>query len=383
MTASALLRPRIETLVGDCRETLQSLPEKIVQVCVTSPPYWGQRDYGVCHCGGEPKNPEHGAVVKPGLNPAIPTTFDPDCGVCSGTGRVPGTENQIGLEGTWQEYVENVVQAMREVRRVLRDDGTLWLNLGDSYAGGGSGSPHTGLKAASDKWDPRSTPRQKNAYADGKANLAKRRRVPGMNPKQLLGIPWRVAFAMQAEGWILRQEVTWLKRVPKPESAPDRPTSATEKIFLFSKRDRYFYDWEAVLMPPSEAYAEDRRWETGAVPGNAKNGHELNGAENPKQIHQVFERREDASKGVRLRNYWLLGPEPYAGAHFATFPSEVPRRAIKAGSRPGDLVLEPFGGSGTTAKVALDLGRRVIVCELNTAYLPLIEKRTAGQVGLL
>lgn len=309
-------------LNGDAATMLRTLPDESVQTCVTSPPYWALRSYGV------------GAA-----------------------------EGEIGQETTPGEYVADLVQVFAEVRRVLKPDGTLWCNLGDCYASESS----RGLKA-----------------------------------KDLIGIPWMVAFALRDAGWYLRSEITWLKRVPMPESVRDRPTSATEKIFLLSKSARYHYDSDAVRQPPSESFAEDRRWQSGSTDKNMKNGYESAGAQNPKRLHKIFdkqrghsrrhagfndrwdqmEKSEQMANGCNMRNYWLLSPAPFKGEHYATFPPEVPRRAILAGCPVGETVLDPFAGSGTTGQVALELGRKAILIELNTEYCKLAAQRCHVTPGL-
>jgi DNA modification methylase len=260
-------------LTGDSREILPSLPVESVQCCVTSPPYWGLRDY------------DHPA--------------------------------QIGAEKSPVEYVQNLVAIFRHVWRVLREDGTLWLNVGDGYArNGGTG-----------KCGP-------NAVVGNTKRLIQKRncKVPacwGLKDRDLIGLPWRVAFALQEDGWILRSKITWLKKSAMPESVKNRPTSSTEDVFLFSRSPSYYYDATAV------------REETGA----------------------------------NLRNCWILGPEPNSDGHPATFPRELARRCILLGSRPGDVVLDPFAGSGTTGIVARQLDRQSILIEINPRYSKMCEKR--------
>lgn len=332
---------------GDCREVLKTLPDASVQCCVTSPPYFGLRDYGV--------------------------------------------DGQIGLEPTPEDYVAQMVEVFREVRRALRDDGTVWLNLGDTYAGSGKGG------------NPEDSPHVKQRT--NKGTLVKngaRSETFGLKAKDLIGIPWRVAFALQSDGWYLRSEVTWCKKVPMPESVTDRPTSATEKVFLLTKSRRYFYDAEAVRNPPSESFLKDSRWKTGPTDKNEKAGYEDAGAQNPKKLHQMFKkdrgherphvgmlekwdslpRDHQMAYGSNMRNFWVLGPEPYKDSHFATFPTEVPRRCILAGTKPGDVVLDPFGGSGTTGMVALELARKVILIELNPEYAAMADQRCNVTPGL-
>lgn len=263
-------------LTGDCLQVLPTLPAGVVQCCVTSPPYWGLRDY------------DH-----------------------------PG---QIGAEATPVEYVTNLVSVFREVRRVLRSDGTVWLNVGDGYARNG-GTGNCGP----------------NAVVGNTKKLVQKRncKVPdcwGLKDRDLMGLPWRVAFALQADGWILRSRITWIKKTAMPESVKNRPTSATEEVFLFAKSPTYFYD--------------------------------------PKGVRELT--------GANLRNYWILGPDISGNGHPAAFPRELARRCILLGSREGDTVLDPFGGSGTTGVVASELGRKSILVELNPTYAKMSRERTCN-----
>jgi len=304
-------------LAGDCRESLRSLPDERVQCVVTSPPYWGLRDYG--------------------------------------------HEGQLGLEATPQEYVERMVEVFREVRRVLRDDGTLWLNLGDSYAGSwgaqrrpngtdaGStlqgGSP---LSARQIKAHPRET---------GTGSL---KNAPGLKAKDLVGIPWRVAFALQADGWWLRQDLIWSKPNPMPESVRDRCTKAHEYLFLLTKSERYFFDSDAIK-EPAVAGHNGSRFDNGktreAKPNHVQSGDRIdNGTRNKRSV-------------------WAIPTAPYSGAHFAVMPPALVEPCILAGSHVGDTVLDPFGGSGTVGMVANWLNRDSILCELNPEYVALIEER--------
>jgi len=293
--------------IGDCREILRAIPPETFQCCVTSPPYWGLRDYGVA--------------------------------------------GQIGAENTPKEYVGAIVAVFHEVRRVLRADGVLWLNLGDSYARepgkGGSG-----------------TPNGRNVEAMGYTGA---KPVPGgLKPKDLVGIPWRVAFALQADGWWLRSEVIWAKPNPMPESVMDRPTKAHEQVFLLAKAERYFYDAEAVAEPAVRGAAGSAfdSGKTGAVARRVGHGP-----------------RADADTR-NLRSVWTIPTQPTAYAHFATMPEELVRRCVLSGSRVGDAVLDPFLGSGTVGQVAERHGRRWFGCELNPEYGKIVERRTA-QTGLV
>jgi site-specific DNA-methyltransferase (cytosine-N4-specific) len=263
----------VTVLTGDSLVVLPTLEAESVQCCVTSPPYWGLRDYN------------HSA--------------------------------QIGAEASPAEYVDNLVRVFREVRRALRADGTLWLNVGDGYArNGGEGNCGPNAKVGNTK------------------KLIQKRncKVPdvwGLKDRDLLGMPWRVAFALQNDGWILRSRVVWIKKTAMPESVKNRPTNATEEVFLFAKNPGYFYDSQGV--------------------------------------------REDT--GANLRNYWRLGPDTSGNGHPAAFPRELVRRCIRLATRPGDTVLDPFGGSGTTGVVAQEEDRHALLIELNPAYNDLAKKR--------
>jgi DNA modification methylase len=303
--------PRI--LIGDCLEVLRGLPDGMAQTCVTSPPYYGLRDYG--HAG------------------------------------------QIGLEETPDAYVARLVDVFREVRRVLRDDGTLWLNLGDSYASGGRKSRDPGQSKIHPAFDG-------DVFADGLRPVD----PPGIKPKDLLGIPWMVAFALRADGWWLRQDIIWHKPNPMPESVTDRCTKAHEYVFLLTKSARYFYDAAAI--------AEDaERGDAGSRFDQGKTAQ-----------HQL----ERQASGARIddgrrnaRSVWPIATQPYSGAHFATMPPALAERCIKAGSKPGDMVLDPFGGAGTTGLVADRLGRSATLIELNPEYARLARERITADAPLL
>lgn len=270
----------VTILTGDSRKLLSTIEDKSIQSCVTSPPYWGLRDY------------EH--------------------------------DDQIGAEESPEDYVKDLVAVFRQVRSVLKDDGTLWLNIGDGYArNGGQGNCGPNAKVGNTK------------------KLVQRRncKVPevwGLKDRDLLGMPWRVAFAMQEDGWILRSRVVWIKKTAMPESVKNRPTNATEEIFLFSKNLAYFYNQDAV--------------------------------------------REES--GANLRNYWVLGPDTSGRGHPAAFPRELVRRCILLTSKPGDTILDPFAGSGTTGAVAQEQDRKAVLIELNPSYNDLTKKRLK-QVGKL
>jgi DNA modification methylase len=296
---------------GDCIEGMRTLADGSIHCCVTSPPYWGLRDYG--------------------------------------------HEGQIGLEETPEAYVGRMVEVFREVRRVLREDGTCWVNLGDSYA---ATTKQTGRN---DNGQRASAPASWNCRYE--YERTKIRTSGGLKPKDLIGIPWRVAFALQADGWWLRQDIIWHKPNPMPESVRDRCTKAHEYVFLLTKSDRYHYDAEAV----SEAA-------TGQPCGNTKPtkaarlGDEMH--RTTANLHKI-EPKDTRNR----RSVWKISTKPYGGAHFAVMPPDLVEPCIKAGCPEGGTVLDPFAGSGTTLAVAAELGRNAIGCELNPAYIGLAEKR--------
>jgi DNA modification methylase len=297
---------------GDCRDVLRAMPDQSVHCCVTSPPYFGLRDYG--HTG------------------------------------------QIGLEPTPDVYVAELVAVFAEVRRVLRDDGTLWLNLGDSYNSssqfnhGRSGGKQAYTEAGEIGWP------------------GHRKKVDGLKPKDLIGIPWRVAFALQADGWYLRQDIIWSKPNPMPESVTDRCTKAHEYIFLMSKSPSYFYDAEAVAEPITSDRAPSRKAKASGA------GH-LALRPNGTPYDGTGEERN-------RRSVWTVATQPYSEAHFATFPPDLIEPCIKAGCPKGGTVLDPFGGAGTTGLVADRLGRNAILIELNPEYAAMTERRIRNDAGM-
>jgi len=290
---------------GDCRETMRrwAAEEVKAQTCITSPPYFGLRDYG--HPG------------------------------------------QIGLENTPDEYIAAMVDVFRHVRDVLADDGTLWLNIGDSYASGGR------------TWRaPNNNGMRSGANSE---RIDFRPQDPeGIKPKDLLGIPWMLAFALRADGWYLRQDIIWHKPNPMPESVKDRCTKAHEYVFLLSKSERYLFD--------SEAMRED------AVKGAAGSSFNTGKTATHQMGRSSDKERVDDGKRNR-RSVWTVPTRPYKGAHFATFPPALIEPCVLAGSRPGDIILDPFMGSGTTAAVAIQHGRKYIGCEINPEYQPLQQSR--------
>jgi DNA modification methylase len=298
--------------VGDCRELLRQVPDGSINCCVTSPPYWGLRDYGV--------------------------------------------DGQLGLEQTPAEYVAGMVEVFREVRRALRDDGTCWVNLGDSYAAGHGGRRDCGRDIGG----------RGGNYQDERPDEHVKRDVPdGLKPKDLVGIPWRVAFALQADGWYLRSDIIWSKPNPMPESVTDRPTKAHEYMFLLAKSERYYYDADAIkdrALGPG-LVRRDKHQEYRAINGSPKDGTVTADTRN-------------------ARSVWSVSTEPTPDAHFATYPRKLVEPCILAGCPAGGVVLDPFGGSGTTGRVAEDHGRNWLLFDLNPKYAAIAKRKTA-QTGLL
>ena len=313
-------------LIGDVREQLETLPDQSVQCCVTSPPYYGLRDYGVA--------------------------------------------GQIGLEPTLAEYIATMVDVFRGVRRVLRDDGTLWLNIGDSYH---TDSPvrKSSAEAFSDTWDPNQTA--------SRGGLRKSAAKSGtFKNKDLMMVPARLAIALQDDGWYLRSDIIWAKPNPMPESVRDRPTSAHEHIFLLTKQAKYFWDQDAIREP--QATADRSKFQTGEEePGRYPKRYGLEGShalrgKNPERLLNPL--------GGNVRNVWSIPTHAFPDAHFATFPPEIPRRCIKAGSREGDTILDPFGGAMTTMLEAERLNRHGIAIELNPEYAEIGRKRLYNDAPL-
>jgi DNA modification methylase len=268
---------------------------------------------------------------------------------------------QLGLEPTPEEYVAHMVEVFREVRRVLRDDGVLWLNLGDSYAAGKLGRDDSGDNGRFG--GPRIEPKQRSA-------------PPGLKPKDLVGIPWRVAFALQADGWWLRADCIWAKPNPMPESVTDRPTKSHEYLFLLAKSERYYYDQDAVREPHSRLWDESNGGSIATGRMAAANGAMGDMSTHPKGYPLPN------PTGRNRRSVWTIATKPYSGAHFATFPEKLVEPCILAGCPAGGTVLDPFGGAGTTGLVAVKHGRNAILIELNPAYGELIRDRI-GDTQLL
>jgi DNA modification methylase len=298
---------------GDCRDIMRRWAQESVkaQTCVTSPPYYGLRDYG--------------------------------------------HEGQIGMEETPAEYIAQMVEVFRCVRDVLADDGTVWLNIGDSYAGSGKGPAGNLGKTHNER-------HLEFTVASGNVPV-------GCKPKDLIGIPWMLAFALRADGWYLRQDIIWHKPNPMPESVQDRCTKAHEYIFLLSKSQKYYYDAKAIQEP----LADETRT-------NFQSGSRSNGINKDRNDNDLAARsKESVFEARNKRSVWTVTTKPYEGAHFAVFPTDLIEPCILAGAPTGGVVLDPFMGSGTTAQVAQNLGRKYIGCELNIDYKPLQDQRLMQQ----
>ena len=363
----------IKILQGSCLETLSSLEEKSVNTCVTSPPYWGLRDYGTGEwIGGDPDCPHmrttkispdtstgHKGMSDKGnvVGDAIYKSECPKCGAVR-------KDDQLGLEETPEKFVENLVNVFREVRRVLRDDGTVWLNLGDSYCGTGH------------KGDTKDMYFSQGSARNGQS-FALNNKIEGLKSKDLIGIPWRVAFALQADGWYLRQDIIWHKPNPMPESVTDRCTKSHEYIFLLSKSPKYYYDNEVIrepIKPTTTGKASVR--ESGDSKTRSKEHWGI-----PHQPKNVIREYEEI-KGANKRSVWSIPVKGYQEAHFATYPPELIKPCILAGCPEGGTVLDPFGGSGTTAQVSNNLNRNAILCELNPEYVEIAKGRLHESLGM-
>jgi DNA modification methylase len=371
--------------VGDCLEIMRGWPDRFVQTVVTSPPYWGLRDYGVA--------------------------------------------GQIGLEETPEAYVAKMVEVFREVRRILNDDGTLWLNMGDSYTSGGRSTHGTRIGY-----------KQETNGGSMAMQFARPEQPAGLKPKDLIGMPWRFAFALQADGWYLRSDIIWAKPNPMPESVTDRPTKAHEYLFLMAKSERYFYDADSIKEPGVQeewangfrggaylngtTFANDeggkRRYRGNFKMPSANGKHKIpTGWDTRKGSHNELlgrykplpdgqanirekrdkqrghgrrhagfndrwdemEREEQCSGMRNKRDVWTVATSPFPDAHFATFPTALIKPCILAGSRAKDIVFDPFIGAGTTALVAAAYGRRFLGIELNPEYAALAERRIAIELS--
>jgi DNA modification methylase len=312
-----------QILIGDVRKRLADIPDNTIQSCITSPPYWGLRDYG--HDG------------------------------------------QIGLEQTPDEYVAEMVAVFREVRRVLKEDGVLWLNLGDSYKPSGNGSTKKGLN---ERYFGKQFQSDKQGADEGHVDRS-RLLSPGLKPKDLVGIPWRVAFALQADGWWLRQDIIWHKPNPMPESVTDRCTKAHEYLFLLTKSSKYYFDNKAIKEPVAASSLARAQYGWDCDRPSTKNASMGGQGIHVEKMGTRFVNPEGRNK----RSVWTIATKPFRGAHFAVMPEALVEPCILATSRPDDTVLDPFTGSGTVAVVALRHERNFIGTELNTDYVNIAKQR--------
>jgi DNA modification methylase len=364
-----------KVIVGDNRQTLKQLPDNSVQTVVTSPPYWGLRDYGTGDWVGGDTDCSHKRESKKsdktitghknfsemlGVGDAIYKDVCPRCGA-------KREDLQIGLELSPSEFVEQLCLVFDQIWRVLKDDGTVWVNLGDSYAGSGKGSPGNFGKHA-----PSGSARHLEHKHSGV--------VPdGLKPKDLVGIPWRFAFAMQERGWYLRQDIIWHKPNPMPESVTDRCTKSHEYIFLLTKNAKYYYDHEAIKEPVSEVSLKRAEYGWDSDRPSTKNASMGGQGIHVEKMGTRFVNPEGRNK----RSVWTITTKPYKEAHFATYPPDLILPCIMAGSREDDIVLDPFSGSGTTGEVALQNNRNYIGLELNPEYAKLSEKRLIEAIGMM
>lgn len=362
-------------IIGNNLETLKQLSDKSVQTCVTSPPYWGLRDYGTKNwTGGDAgckhikdtsktkkfgnhdfnqNRPSREATKLPGYY------FEGECLDCGAIEQ----DLQLGLEPKPDDFVENLCKVFDEVWRVLRDDGTLWLNLGDTYS--------------AQRWTGSGKGQAMNKNKDGHRDINPIK-DSGLPDKNLVGIPWKVAFALQARGWYLRQDIIWHKPNPMPESVTDRCTKAHEYIFLLTKKPKYYYDYEAI----KEQASSNSGWASQRAKGESNFRKKIDSFDKNSGNGSGYGDYTD--NGLRnKRSVWSVNVRPYKEAHFATYPPELIGPCILAGSKEGDLVLDPFSGSGTTGEVAIKNNRNYIGLELNPEYAAISERRLEKAMGML
>lgn len=403
---------------GDALEVLSQLPDKSINCCITSPPFWNLRDYGTATWeGGDPECDHVVGEIRTGLGMSKlskkyrgggkkvsepkPMTAKEICPKC-GAIRV---DQQIGLEPTIEEYIAKMVRVFQEVYRVMTNDSTLWLNMGDSYATGGMQGHQRGEK-----------------FGGFNGKLPPGRHIPpaGLKHKDVCGIPWRVAFALQADGWYLRQDIIWSKPAPMPESCTDRCTKSHEYIFLLTKKPQYYYDAEAIkeeaspetharyargrsdahkfadsnqtiartfehmrnpgVNPKATLYKMPGGWDTSTGEGGHGNIHKDGKGNKPrsKQNESFAASVVDIVEKRNKRSVWTVSSEPYSEAHFAVYPTALIVPCVRAGCPVGGVILDPFAGSGTTGLVTLENGRKFVGIELNPEYLPMIKKRIHG-----
>ena len=345
-------------LQGNCLETLKNIPDESVDCCITSPPYYGLRDYGTGKwIGGDPTCPHRRTSkysertitghaqeeLRGNVGDAIYKTVCPLCGAVR-------EDNQIGLEEKPEEYIERLVEVFHEVKRILKPEGTLWVNIGDSYNGNKTGNTEVN--------------KHKGVVTD-----TFKKKWSGAKTKDLIGIPWLLAFALRNDGWYLRQDIIWHKPNPMPESVKDRCTKSHEYIFLLSKRPKYYFDYKAIQ--------EDAKTGETMRDKNAE-GYQADYAKGDRFSEGVYVYGKDGKRNKR--DVWAVTPAHYKEAHFATFPEELVKPMLLAGCPKDGIVLDPFMGSGTTGAVAILNGRHYIGCELNEKYIEMANKRISDAV---
>ena len=345
-------------ILGDCITGMRTLDDQCINTVVTSPPYFGLRDYGTAtweggatSCDHVHSYNQHSGETADRNQTAYKKLYQDICGKC-GASRI---DQQIGQEQSPEEYVERLVDVFREVKRVLRNDGTLWLNLGDSYAGNNSQASNNGRAGYG-------TPRERIVNRTGQ----------GLKPKDLIGIPWRVAFALQSDGWYLRQDIIWHKPNPMPESVTDRCTKAHEYIFLMSKSEHYYYD--------SEAIREESKWGSWNSADKFSKNSKWGSSSDQMTASQYrgYGHPDTEQTGRNKRSVWTVNTKPYAEAHFAVYPTKLIEPCILAGCPVGGTVFDPFTGSGTTGFVSLSHNRNFIGTELNPEYIKIAEQRLSA-----
>jgi len=390
---------------GDVLKVLKTFPAESVDCVVTSPPYWGLRDYGTAKWEGGISGCDHkaGRATRGGLSEFQSSnkgSFGDEAirqGECCSHCGAKRVDNQIGLEKTPEEYVVRMVEVFKEVKRILKKEGTLWLNLGDSYAGRGRGldadgtwNPGQGSMQETHRYNKSQMAKRKVSRKSLSKNLIDNRAIGnawvkpplGLKPKDLVGIPWRVAFSLQADGWYLRQDIVWHKPNSMPESVKDRCGKAHEYIFLLAKNQKYYFDYRAIQEPAAYDGRKQERirgstkyTDKELVPWNSPHTFAARG-------HVRWSKNEEGERVRNKRSVWTVNNRPFKEAHFATYPEDLIKPMIKAGCPQGGVVLDPFMGSGTTALVARNLSRKFIGIELNPKYIEIAEKRLLDRFGM-
>ena len=365
---------------GDSLEVLKQLPDKTVDCCITSPPYYGLRDYGTGTWeGGDPNCPHYRTSkysdkmitgqktildTHIGIGDAIYKTVCPICGA-------KRVDKQIGLEETPEQYIDRLVNVFREVRRVLKDDGTLWVNIGDSYAAQRGGTYQPAESLAGGKHGKTDDGQNVNRGRSGGYNPTRNAAAIGLKHKDMIGIPWMLAFALRADGWYLRQDIIWHKPNPMPESVKDRCVKSHEYVFLLSKNKNYYFDYEAIQTEANEAYE-------GRYKYDFNNGEKEHGSDRPGGAINTAGKKNFTGKANK-RDVWTVnvggGYSDEDNAHYATYPKKLIEPCVLAGCPEGGVVLDPFNGTGTTGSVAIQWQRKYIGIDLNKDYIGMATRR--------